>query len=329
MSGILQKLGAEKVKHHLEIDIHYVRARLRENCSISIEVQRGKKMHKETQPIAYSLSSSFVQFDYPIAFDITMHKKGTKYVKKNFVIKLHEIEGNNKVNNGRVKIDFSQIPVLNKPIVRREVPLQHCTDKSAVVCISVKLDQLAKTRGTLPGGISPNSSLLSPNSSLLTSEENLKKKQSEARTPSLTDPLANPVPVDSKKKAKGNNKEEDRAISPEKNTSPRPVPIEIVEEHEELYQTEDLNDSICSRMSFSDLILNPRESEVSSESSSSEEEVKELPAERLVAHAMPKARREQVTPNEGSKELHIARIEEQSGVSTRGGGNCCTACTVF
>ena len=263
-----------------------------------------------------------------------MHKKGSRYVKKNFVIKLHEIDGNTKVNNGRVKIDFSQIPVLNKPIIRREVPLQHCTDKSAVVCISVKLEQLSKTRGTFTGGISPNSSLLSPNSSLLTPEEASKKKQAGTRPPSLPDPLALPTAIDTKKlkKEKKAKEKEEEINSPKKeSTSPKPLPpqMEVVEEHDEVYHAEDLNDSMGSKMSFSDLILNPKESEVSSESSSSEEEVKELSAERLVAHAMPKATRDQVTPNEASKDKEISRIEEQNGVTNRGGGNCCNACLVF
>lgn len=309
MSGILQKIGAEKVKHHLEIEVHYLRAKLVNSFPVSIEVQRGKKMKKETQAMVYSLASGYIQFDYPIAFDITMHKKGGKYVKKNFVIKLYEHEGKNKTNNGRVKIDFSQIPVLKKPIVRREVPLQHCSDKNAVISISVKLEQISKIRNTFASNLSPNSSLLSPNSSVIS--ENKKS-----------------VGPDTEKPKKKEEKEKEK-VSKEDTREPMPVPIELIEDLEDFQKNDYQNDSFSSKMSFSDLILHPRESEVSSESSSSEEEAKELPAERLVAHSMPKATREQVTPNEGSKDSHISKMEEQSGITTRREGNCCTACMVF
>ncbi|OMJ67721.1 hypothetical protein SteCoe_35037 [Stentor coeruleus] len=333
MSALIQKIGAEKVRHHLEIDIHYVRIKLADSFPILVEVLRGKKMHKETQPLNYSPSQAYVQFDYPLAFDITMHKKGSSYVKKNFCIKLFQINGKNRINNGRVKIDFSHIPVIKKPIIRREVPLQHCSDKTAVVSISVKLDQIGKVRGTLGAGLSPNSSLLSPNSSIISPNSSIvrpeKKNLPEFAVEKMT--ISDTLPKNEEKKVL--EKDKKLEIPKEKVPVPRNSGISLpeitIETQEEPYTRDEHNESFNSKMSFSDLILNPNESELSSESSSSEEEAKELPVEKLVAHSVPKTTREQVTPNEGSKSQHIAVVEARAGITTRREGNCCNACVSF
>lgn len=311
MSTMIQKLTAEKVKHHLEIIIHYIRLKLPDPVQVLIEVQRGKKMRQETQALNYDPESAFIQFDYPINFDITMHKKGQKYVKKNFVIKLFTQNSKHKTNNGKVVIDFSQIPVLKKPIIRREVPLQHCSDPSAVVSISVRLEQIFNKK-SLSKNSSPNASVLSPNSSIIDT-----KKPEE--------PKANPEPKPKTKKkvAKDPLAVENESFRSVSNTSDL---LEV----EDAYHNENRDDSFNSKMSFSDFILNPKDSEVESESSSSEEEeVKQIPIERLVANATPKTNREQVTPNEGSKAEKLKTAEERGGIATRRDGNCCSACQVF
>ena len=322
MSGIIQKLGAEKVKHHLEIDIHYIRAKLSDNCNVSIEVQRGKNMHKETQAMAYSTSTGYVQFDYPIGFDITMHKKANKYVKKTFIIKLYQIDGKTKTNNGKVTIDFSQIPLLNKPIVRREIFIQNCTDKGAVICISVKLEQLSKSRNTITGNLSPNSSLLSPNSSLVVPEKKDHKRNGEKSEEIDRKSIGDPLTVNKTSKITESPKK--KKISKE----PKRIPIEITEDIDSPVYIEERVDS-DSKMSFSDFIILPKDSELSSESSSSEEEAKELAPERLIAHAMPKATREEATPNENSKGAQLANLEEKNGITTKREGNCCASCNIY
>ena len=303
--SLIQKIGAEKVKHHLEIDIHYIRIKLSESCPVLIEIQRGRKMHQETQLMNYDMNTGFIQFDYPIGFDITMHKKGEKYVKKYFEIKFFEIHGKNKTNNGKIKIDFSQFSTIKKPIVRREVQLQGCSDKYAMICISVKLEPLSKSKN--PSIISsPNPSVLASNYSALPkkTEETLEVKNSEE---SYSQIKKEKIPAQLKKV--------------------EPVPVLIPAN--ELYNVEDPNDSVNSKMSFSDFIINPKDSEVASESSSSEEEVKTVPVERLVAHAMPKVSRDLVTPNENSKAAAITRSEEENGLSTKREGNRCVSCLTF
>ena len=51
---------------------------------MSVRSQRGKN-EKETQVISYNFSIGYVQFYYPIAFDITMHKKETNMLKKHLL----------------------------------------------------------------------------------------------------------------------------------------------------------------------------------------------------------------------------------------------------
>ena len=87
------------------------------------------------------------------------------------------------------------------------------------------------------------------------------------------------------------------------------------------------NESVSSRMSFSDAILHPRDSEIMSESSSSEEEYKQLPVDKLIASA-PKASMDNVTPNERSKHLSIAEKEEKAGIATKRDTGNCVNCTV-
>lgn len=87
------------------------------------------------------------------------------------------------------------------------------------------------------------------------------------------------------------------------------------------------NESVSSRMSFSDAILHPKDSEILSESSSSEEEYKQLPVDKLISSA-PKASMDNVTPNERSKHLSIAQREEKAGIATKRDTGNCVNCTV-
>lgn len=324
MAGLIEKLTAEKVKHHLEVTIHYIRLKLPEAVPIIIEVQRGKKMRQETQAQNYSPDSAFVQFDYPISFNITMHKKGEKYVKKNFVIRLIQVKGKNRVHNGEVKIEFSQIPVLKKPILRREVPLQKCADESAVVSISVKLEQIVKSSSKAS---SPNSSLLAPAGTEKSSKPaNLDGNRSKANIIITSDPSTRPSEP---AKAKAKVAKDPLAVEVASDVSRSQSRGADFLDAQDAYHNDSRDDSFNSKMSFSDLIINPKDSEVESESSSSEEEAKQLPVERLVAVSVPKSTREQVTPNEGSKSESLTRGEERSGIVTRREGNCCSACQVI
>ena len=299
MSGLIKKLGAEKVKHHLRVDIHYLRAKLSANCSIYFEVKRGKSMKKVTQTMSYSTDSSHVQFDSSSDFDITMHKKGKKYVKKYFSIKLYEVLGNSPIENGRVKIDFSQIPVLKNPIARREVTLQHCSDKSAVISITVSLEPLLAK---------------------LTSKDAPSRKSVEQATPKESHEEPQNLSIEA---VEISNEDDD---SMKKNDHSHNLDASL-EENEDKNDSD--SESISSRMSFSDLIVHPRDSELDSESSSSEEEYKELAPDRLVAHSIPKVSKNYVTPNQNSKALQIMQREEKAGISTKREGSTCANCIAF
>ena len=297
MSDLIKKLGAEKVKHHLRVDIHYLRAKLSESCSVYFEVKRGKHMKKVTQTLNYSADISHVQFDSSSEFDITMHKKGKKYVKKYFSIKLYEVQGNSSIENGRVKIDFSQIPVLKKPISKREVGLQHCSDKSAVISITVSLEPL----------------LGKP------AKDALVRKSVEKITPNKLE-----GPQNSTSNSADISNVEDESIKKENDSHKLDASLE-----ENEYKDGSDDEDISSRMSFSDLIVHPRDSELDSESSSSEEEYKELPPDRLIAHSIPKVSKDYVTPNQNSKALQIMQKEEKAGITTKREGTTCANCITF
>lgn len=89
------------------------------------------------------------------------------------------------------------------------------------------------------------------------------------------------------------------------------------------------NESFSSKMSFSDFIINPNEADMDKESTSSEEEYKELSADMLNSLNTPKLEKELVTPNENSKAYIINEIEMKNGINpTRQKGNCVN-CVVF
>lgn len=254
-----QKLGVERIKNRLVVDVHYLKMKTSQNTNVFVEVTRSKNSKKETAMVVLDSNNPLVNFEHQAVFEVKMQKKGKKYEKKFFSVKVIQVKGVEMNENGRVKIDFSQIPALKKPIVKREVPLQHCSDKAAIICISVSLE-----------------AILTKNSG-----KNVR---------------------DSK------NKEE------------------ILKEGEEDEGESELNSSM---MSFSDFIIHPKDSELESESSSSEEEYKELPPERLVAHAVPKTTYETARPNENSKSLQIDEMEVQAGISTTRESGTCGGCETF
>jgi N-terminal C2 in EEIG1 and EHBP1 proteins len=291
MSNLLQTPGSDKVKYILKVDIHYTRIKLAENCLIAMQILRGKTISKETQIMNYNTTDNYVKFDYPASFNVTMQRKGKKYVKKFFSVKLFIVNGDQKSETGRVKIDFSQIPLLKKSISKRELPLQHCVDPLAIVCVSVSLNPVEEN-----GNIYSLSSL--------------KKNQG-----------VNSTEIKSKTKNK---------LEPEGNTEKNEEDDDLNELHKENpEEAESDTDSISSKMSFSDLIVNPKDSELDSESSSSEEEYKELSPDKLIAHYMPKTSRDYVKPNENSKALQIAQIEEKSGFPTKRDATICASCAAF
>ncbi|OMJ94793.1 hypothetical protein SteCoe_1974 [Stentor coeruleus] len=319
MSSLMQKLTAEKVKHVLRIELHYLRAKFNESGQVKIEIRRGKKMKQETQQMFYSSESGTVDFSYPFTFDITMHKKGKDYVKKYFSVKLIQFKENEKVENGRVKIDFSKIPVLKKPIIKREITLQHCSDPNAQVCLSVSLDAI--------GGLK-SFSKSSPRSSQVSQSKpthHTKDDPQEEKPNKISE-----IPDQPKNVPPGENYlHGDRLI--DRTKKPEDYREQNERSFEETYKDDQDsdNESVHSRMSFSELIVHPKDSDVDSESSSSEEEYKELPQDRLIAHAIPKSSMATARPNENSKSLQIAEKEEKAGISARREGGTCANCVLY
>lgn len=315
----MQKLTAEKVKHVLRIELHYLRAKFNDSCQIIIEIRRGKKMKQVTQQMFYSPETGIIDFSYPFTFDITMHKKGKDYVKKFFSVKLIQVKGNEKVENGRVKIDFSKIPVLKKPIIKREIILQHCSDPTAQVCLSVSLDAIGGFK-SFPK-LSPKSSLVSrPGTTPHIKDQH--PDENPNKNPKILDQPKNLSPGE-------NYIHNDRLVDRTKIVEDDIKHNEKNFEEINRYDQDSDNESVNSRMSFSELIVNPKDSDVDSESSSSEEEYKELPQDRLIAHAIPKSSMATARPNENSKALQITEKEEKAGISVRREGSTCANCVLY
>jgi hypothetical protein len=245
-------------KYQIDLEIHYLQAKLAEDCELVVEARSGKSLIKSTNPVLYSISTSHAFFDSKLSGSIKLIKKGSKYSKKSLKITVCL----NKTQSiiGNLAIDLSHLPSLKSPIKKRELNLAVASDKTAVLCISLGI-------------------------SLLHSEE--MQRVSKASS--------------SKKQSKTNNE------------------FEL----ESRTQNEDFRS-----MSFSEFIINPKESDIRSESSSSEEEYKELPADRIQSIAHPKGDKSEVVPNEGSKGAMITDIELKNGIMpTRQKGNCVNCVT--
>ncbi|CAG9315106.1 unnamed protein product [Blepharisma stoltei] len=144
--AFLHKIGAEKVKYELNVSIHYVKAKLINKEKLKVIAKRGRGL-EETQPMQYNAINSNVIFEYPLSFVITMHKKSEKYVRKIINFKLIELHGEKSVINGKAQFDFSELA--NNPgekIERQEIQLKGCTDKSAVICVSMNLSHISRLR---------------------------------------------------------------------------------------------------------------------------------------------------------------------------------------
>lgn len=128
------------------MNIHYVNARLTQKEKLKVIARRGRKAIEETQPMQYNSINSNVIFEYPLNFEITMHKKGDKYVKKFINFRLIELQGEKCVENGKAEFDFSDLANYGLLVNHKDLFLKGCSDKSAVICISMSLIQINKPR---------------------------------------------------------------------------------------------------------------------------------------------------------------------------------------
>ncbi|CAG9326667.1 unnamed protein product [Blepharisma stoltei] len=144
--AFLQKIGAEKVKYELNVNIHYVNAKLTNKEKLKVLAKRGRGL-EETQPMQYDSIRSNVIFEYPLSFEITMHKKSEKYVRKIISFKLIELQGEKSITIGKAEYDFSDLANnFGINAEKLELPLKGCSDKSAMICVSMSLDHINKIR---------------------------------------------------------------------------------------------------------------------------------------------------------------------------------------
>jgi len=135
--SILSRIGSSKVPFYLDVHIHYLTAQLKNANSVKVVVKRGKDKKEETQPMPYS--SGNVIFEYPLSFQTTIYQKNNTFPKKLLSFRLVQVTGTKSQKNGKVKVDYSQVAKTGKGIVRQEFNLKKCSDKQAVVCVSINL----------------------------------------------------------------------------------------------------------------------------------------------------------------------------------------------
>lgn len=139
-SKIGSRIGADGIKYDLNLVIHYIKAKLKTGVHLKVVVKRGADKKDETQPMLYDATQSKVIFEYPLTFFITMYKKGEKFGKKDLSFRMEEIViGKKSLKNGKAIVDFTDLANSNTQMNRKEVPLKGCSDKKAVICISISL----------------------------------------------------------------------------------------------------------------------------------------------------------------------------------------------
>ena len=135
--SIFTRIGATKTKYELDIIVHYVRI----NCSVSsayqVEVERGSRKKQSTKLMLNE--GEMVGFESPITFNITMYHKGESYTYKDLTFKLAKVIDCKKKNDGKVTIDIIPLVGSYQQIQNKVYPLKDCSDKRAVICVSVNL----------------------------------------------------------------------------------------------------------------------------------------------------------------------------------------------
>lgn len=146
MAKLIHRIGAKKLKFNLEVEIHYINITLPDATLLKIRVKRGKDKTEETQVMQYNPKIKRVQFDYPLAFRITMYKKSNKFSKKDISLKLLEIKGKNEVEIGMLKLEFHKFAESGGGIQVQELKLENSIDQNAKVCMSLNVFEEGKSK---------------------------------------------------------------------------------------------------------------------------------------------------------------------------------------
>ncbi|CAG9314264.1 unnamed protein product [Blepharisma stoltei] len=138
-----ERIVPKKHKFNLDIQVHYVKAQYGETGLIKILVKRGKQK-QETQPMPYNSLNGEVILEYPISFIVHMIKRGKNWVKKHVSFQVLEIRGKSTKKLGEAALEFSQIASTLEPFTKFELVLAKSPDKAAKICVSVDLFQLQR-----------------------------------------------------------------------------------------------------------------------------------------------------------------------------------------
>ncbi|CAG9310618.1 unnamed protein product [Blepharisma stoltei] len=133
----LRASSPEKSFYELVINIHYIHAQLPDRDLIKIQAKRGNEI-QETQPMHYNSTNGSIIFEYPLTFEIPISKYKQQLENRKVKLSMIELRGKKETINGKAEIDVS--PLLSGlKLDREEVPLKSCTDKLAIICVSIDL----------------------------------------------------------------------------------------------------------------------------------------------------------------------------------------------
>lgn len=391
--AIFQRLGAEEIKFELSITIHFVSAKLNYQGLIKVAAKRGRDKKEETQAMQYDSIREKVIFEYPLNFFTTMYRKNDKYLKKFVSFRIYEVVGNKNFKNGKARMDISEATTYGISIMRAELPLRGCGDKSAYICVSIDMNIFDQKRSASGPALEPGgdislqvgmadkrskyrsaADITSAEQQMLKNEhesfynfENEKVKGIPLRPKNLTISIKNRVlasngvdKLDNYDKSKFIYHAEPidrnvRSFNSEISFKPPNIDLIIDETNE---STEDLvsksmdeakilfrespeqetnsptrTDKLSRRDIFVGLgiskesLINPKDSLIESEESSSEEEPLDLSSDLLGSIEHPVSTMSAVHPNERSQELVLTIKEERSGLPKP--KETCCACTLF
>lgn len=141
---IFQKLRSEKIKFELDITVHFVSTRLKNQGKLQVAAFRGNDKRGETQAMPYDFAQQRSIFEYPINFSTTLYRRGGKFLQKFITFKLYGFELNKKSKQGKARIDISEAATYGITIMKVELPLRQCIDKSANLYVTITMNS-AKT----------------------------------------------------------------------------------------------------------------------------------------------------------------------------------------
>lgn len=336
---LLEKFGARRIKYNLLIQVHTVKANFRETGPIKVLVLRGKQK-QETQQMPYNHSEAQAILEYPVSFTVNMMKKGKTFLKKFVNFTVLEVTGKSTKELGRAVAEFSEIAANGVSFTKIELLLKKCTDKNGKLIISVHLTPFRKGSRSMATGDIPSSNFslstfqTDHKSSLMgvsvissDEESGINNLFERSHFGKQSTELGNAIYT---YKEYSSNEENSEGEGPRLHRRSSKSVIDpprlrlLLEDSKKPSSGEASNTFLEIAKEH---IINPKESCIASESSSSDEEVVAFDSYPSNLDSIPRREMTDVRPNENSKLTDIKEKEVHSGIAGRSG--TCAKCGIF